>query len=245
MNGLQSSRAESFSQSWDHDMTEKSSYANPTRWGDNKSDRCTTLFSAHFTKKDWPTQTKLTSISFSPATGVSQFHQAWLDYKSNWEAFLQTSGSQCTVQFPICEAEQHSDQSSNSPHVTATLLWGVWDNSTGKCPLALCGETASSTCQGTWKEEWCSLKHIWVGFFKAVAWVWAPPPQECTAWSSVSSTAGHGRGRGKHRIHKCRLVKVIILHYLLLGPELSGTPLTVCCAPHTAPIHSAVPRFAC
>lgn len=63
MNGLQSSRAESFSQSWDHDMTEESSYANPTGWGDNKSDRCTTLLSAHFTKKDWPTQTKLTDIS--------------------------------------------------------------------------------------------------------------------------------------------------------------------------------------
>lgn len=51
----------------------------------------------------------------------------------------------------------------------------------------------------------------------------------------------HSKGSGKHRIHEHRLAKVIILHYLLRGPELSGTPLTVCCAPHTAPLHSALP----
>lgn len=109
--------------------------------------------------------------------------------------------------------------------------------------------TSSSSCQLTQKEEWCSLKHLWVGFVKAVVWVWAPsshcaahnPPQECR----TSATAEDSEGRGEHRIHKCRLAKVIILHYLLPGPELSGTPLTVCCAQHTAPIHSTLPRFAC
>lgn len=141
MNGLQSSGAESFSQSRDPDMTEESSYANPTGWGDNKSDRCTTLPSAHFTKKDWPTRTKLAGISFSPETGVSQLHQPCLDCESNWAPFWEASGSECTGQFPVCEAEERSYQSSISPHVTATLLWGVRDGSTGKCcPLALCGE---------------------------------------------------------------------------------------------------------
>lgn len=43
------------------------------------------------------------------------------------------------------------------------------------------------------------------------------------------------KGEGRHRIHRHRLAKVIILHYLLLAPGLSGTPLTVSCAQHTAP----------
>lgn len=106
----------------------------------NKSDRCTTLLATPFTK-DWPTQAKLASISFSPETGVSQLHLSWLDCKSNWTPFLEASGSQCMGQLLICEAKEHSHQSSISPHVTATLLWGVRDSSTGKCyPLLLRGE---------------------------------------------------------------------------------------------------------
>jgi len=50
MIALQSRGAESFSQSRDHDMTEESSYANPTGGADNESDRCTALVPADFVK---------------------------------------------------------------------------------------------------------------------------------------------------------------------------------------------------
>lgn len=104
--------------------------------------------------------------------------------------------------------------------------------------------TASSTCQGTPKRN--GISPGWV--LKGAACVWAPSSEHCSAPQGLHSLTQHelhSKGRGKHRIHEHRLAKVIILHYLLRGPELSGTPLTVCCAPHTAPLHSALPWFAC
>lgn len=68
------------------------------------------------------------------------------------------------------------------------------------------------------------------------------PPQGCITSPSINHTASR-KGRGEHRAHKYRLAKGVILHYLLRGTELSGTPLTVCCAPHTVPIHSGLPLF--
>lgn len=155
-------------------------------------------------------------------------------------------------QFLIYEAEERPYWGSISSHVTATLLWGVRASSTGSVASCYYVESADSLLHmpGDTKEEW---KHLWLGFSKelrgsehpALTTLLTAPPREGTASPSTNCTAEPSKGRGKHRIHEHRLAKVIILHYLLRGPELSGTPLTVCCAPHTAPLHSALPLFAC
>lgn len=160
MIALQSRGAESFSQSRDHDMTEESSYANPTGGADNESDRCTALVPADFVK-GWLVHTQLTAISLSPDTGVSHLHPAWLGCKTEYTFWkhlaligalnvkCHSGGSWFVKHMSILsKALSHPMSLPLCCEVSELALMAV-------LPLVVMWEvlTASSMCQGTQKRN--------------------------------------------------------------------------------------------